>query len=668
MLITFAVLAVYATAGRLSPFETIEAQSLNLRFLARGPVAPGSDVALVMIDDASVARLGQWPFSRDRMAEAVRLLQAAGARVVVFDLLFSEPQTQLADDVAGALRRIRDGLPDNAAPAAAELDRLLGIASPDDNFAAAVAAAGNVLIPFSFVFERDEANVLDLPRRLEAAAYAVYRRAPDGTVGELPRPVGLLAPAPRIVDAAAHTAHVTVLLDADGSLRHERPVIGYRGEYFPSLPVEAVRAYRGLPRTALSVTFGEGVRIGDVFVPTDGTMRLPVNSYGPTQSFDTFSFIDLLEGRLRDDAVRDRIVLIGATALGIGDTFPAPFTPTLPGTEHYATVIDNILHDRVLIRDDRATALDMTAILVGGLAGAALAGLGPLAITGPALVVLLAGWGAIATVALSAGHLWLSFVFPTAAIVLNFAWCALARALTEQRRRRLAERERRNLSRYFSPAVVQALADRDDPFTFDRMQNAAIMFVDLVGFTRQTEHMSPAEAVAMLRQFHRRVERAVFANNGTLDKYMGDGAMACFGVPAPGFADAGNAIHCARRLADDMSAWGRERAAEGQPPLQIGIGLHYGHVLMGNLGGEQQFAFTVTGDAVNVASRLEALTRTHEVTVIASDAVVEAARAADPAIEADLAGFFAIPGQAIRGRDEPIDLWAWRDAAEPATA
>ena len=106
MLITFAVLAVYATAGRLSPFETIEAQSLNLRFLARGPVAPGSDVALVMIDDASVASLGQWPFSRDRMAEAVRLLQAAGARVVVFDLLFSEPQTQLADDVADALRRM----------------------------------------------------------------------------------------------------------------------------------------------------------------------------------------------------------------------------------------------------------------------------------------------------------------------------------------------------------------------------------------------------------------------------------------------------------------------------------------------------------------------------------------------------------------------------------
>ena len=205
MLITFAVLAVYATAGRLSPFETIEAQSLNLRFLARGPVAPGSDVALVMIDDASVASLGQWPFSRDRMAEAVRLLQAAGARVVVFDLLFSEPQTQLADDVAGALRRIRDGLPDNAAPAAAELDRLLGIASPDDNFAAAVAAAGNVLIPFSFVFERDEANVLDLPRRLEAAAYAVYRRAPDGTVGELPRPVGLLAPGGRLAVVSFHS-------------------------------------------------------------------------------------------------------------------------------------------------------------------------------------------------------------------------------------------------------------------------------------------------------------------------------------------------------------------------------------------------------------------------------------------------------------------------------
>lgn len=662
------MLAVYATAGRLNPFEAIETQSLNLRFLARGPTTPGPEVALVMIDDATVARLGQWPFSRDRMAEAVQRLQAGGARVVVFDLLFSEPESPLSDDIAEALRRVRDRLPDDAVPAAAELDRLLDVASPDDNFAAAITAAGNALIPFSFVFDPAEANVFDLPRRMEAAAYTVYRNAPETLFGERPRPVGLLAPAPRIGDAAAFTAHVTVLLDADGNLRHERPVIGYRGEYFPSLPIEAVRAYHGLPRNALSVTFGEGVQIGDVFAPTDGAMRLPVNSYGPTGSFETFSFIDLLEGRLNDDAVRDRIVLIGATAIGIGDTFPSPFTPTLPGTEHYATVIDNILHDRVLIRDDRATALDMGAILIGGLAGAALAGLGPLAITGPALAVLLAGWGVATTVALGAANIWLNFVFPTAAIGLNFAWFALARALGEQRRRRLAERERRNLSRYFSPAVVQALADRDDPFTFDRMQNAAIMFVDLVGFTRQSEHMSPTEAVAMLRQFHRVVERAVFANNGTLDKYMGDGAMACFGVPAPGFADAGNAIHCARRLADDMTVWGRERAAQGELPLQIGIGLHYGPVLMGNLGGEQQFSFTVTGDAVNVASRLEALTRNHKVTIIASDAVVDAARAADPAVEADLAGFFTIPGQAIRGRDEPIDLWAWRDDGDPATS
>lgn len=661
------MLAVYAGAGRLSPFETIEVQSLNLRFLARGPITPGPDVALVMIDDATVAALGQWPFSRDRMADAVRRLQAGGARVVVFDLLFSEPETPLSDDLADALRRIRDDLPDSAARAAAELDRLLGTASPDDNFAAALTAAGNVLIPFSFVFDPSEANVFDLPQRVETAAYAVYRRAPENRFDERPRPVGLLAPAPGIVDGAAFTAHVTVLLDADGNLRHERPVIGYRGEYFPSLPIETVRAYRGLPRSALSVTFGEGVQIGDVFVPTDGTMRLPVNSYGPTRSFDTFSFIDLLEGRLPDDAVRGRIVLIGATALGIGDTFPSPFTPTLPGTEHYATVIDNILHERVLIRDDRAAVLDMAAIVLGGIAGAVLASLGPLAIAGTAMALLLVGWSAITTFALGAGNLWLSFVFPTAAIVLNFAWFALVRALGEQRRRRLAERERRNLSRYFSPAVVQALADRDDPFTFDRMQNAAIMFVDLVGFTRQSEHMSPAEAVAMLRQFHRVVERAVFANNGTLDKYMGDGAMACFGVPAPGFADAGNAIHCAKRLADDMTVWGRERAADGEPPLQIGIGLHYGPVLMGNLGGEQQFSFTVTGDAVNVASRLEALTRNHKVTIIASDAVVDAARAADPSVEADLAGFFTIPGQAIRGRNEPIDLWAWRDDAEPAT-
>lgn len=221
-----------------------------------------------------------------------------------------------------------------------------------------------------------------------------------------------------------------------------------------------------------------------------------------------------------------------------------------------------------------------------------------------------------------------------------------------------AERERANLARYFPPNIVDRLAARDRPLGAVRTQSVAVMFVDIVGFTLIAERQPPEEIIATLREFHARMERAVFDNNGTLDKFLGDGLMATFGTPDPGPRDAGNAVHCARAMVAAMADLNRDRVSAGSEPLPVSIGIHYGDVVVGDVGSERRLEFAVLGDVVNVASRLEALTRQVGASIVVSDGLVNSLR--DQAGEgADdlLDGFRQGERQPLRGRDEPIGVW-----------
>jgi adenylate cyclase len=655
--LSLVVLASYFAFGGESLVASLEGQALNLRFRLRGPIAPGPETVIVMIDDPTIAALGQWPLSRDHLASAVDRLRDGGARVIVFDLLFGAPGAALPSEAAAVLRASQDRLGLSDPALARRIEEILDTDRPDRRFADALRAAHSVVVPFSFVFQRGDANAVEPPPKVTASAYVAYHLPAGSAPTASLSPVGLLVSPAAILDAADLTADVTVVLDEDGALRFERPVIGYRGDWYPSLPVAAVRAFWGLPDSKIEVRFGDGIAFGDRFVTTDGAMRLPVNYYGPTGTFPTYSFLDLIRGKLPARLVKDRIVLIGGGALGIGDAFATPFTQTLPGPEHYATVIDNILHGRSLIRDELTTALDVLAILGGGIVAAMVTRIGSFPLSALAFGGLVFAWSVLNLGAFVWGHLWLNHVFPTAAMSLNFAWSALARAITEQRQRRLVERHRRNLARYFSPAVAAELATRDRPFEFDRTQDAAIIFVDMVGFTGRSEQMSPGEAMGLLRDFQRRVERAVFANGGTVDKFLGDGALACFGVPEPSPRDPLNVLVCARALAGEIARWRSELAADGKPAFEVGIGVHYGPVLMGDLGGEQQFEFTVVGDTVNAASRLEGLTRELDAVIVASESVIAAARDVGAGDEL-LAGFAPLPPRRLRGREEAMRVWA----------
>jgi adenylate cyclase len=223
--------------------------------------------------------------------------------------------------------------------------------------------------------------------------------------------------------------------------------------------------------------------------------------------------------------------------------------------------------------------------------------------------------------------------------------------------RAAAERARGNLSRYFSPKVVDTLAERDEPLGHVRRQAVGVLFADLVGFTTLAESMPPEQVMAMLRGFHGRMEDEVFRHGGCLEKFIGDALLATFGVPDPGPHDASDTLACARGMLAALAQWNDERTKAGEPPLRMGVGVHYGQAVLGDIGSARSMAFATVGDTINVASRLQALTRELGTTLVASDDFVTAVdrEGADPALRAGLARHGE---HALRGRGHGVTVWA----------
>jgi len=212
-----------------------------------------------------------------------------------------------------------------------------------------------------------------------------------------------------------------------------------------------------------------------------------------------------------------------------------------------------------------------------------------------------------------------------------------------ERLKAAAERARNNLSRYFSPNLVEMLADRDEPLGAVRRQTVAVLFADVVGFTTMAEGMAPEAVVAMLREYHERMTAPIFA---------------VFGLPEPSGADAANALKCADMMLASLEAWNKERETRGEPPLAIGIGLNYGPAVLGDVGSEHSFSFTVIGDTVNTASRLQALTRSLATPLVVGDALVCAVATQFPAAAVGLAEKLCDRGeQALRGRAGMVRIW-----------
>ncbi len=669
----------------------LDALDTRFRYRPRQYTRPDPRIVIVDIDQRSQELLGRWPFSRSHFARLLDLLREDGARVVAFDITFSKP-----DETSEPLRALRARL--EALQKAGqridprlleELARLEAQFNADQQFADAIVRSGHVVLGNFFLYSAADLKGLDdsmLNRYADLLAffpfpqarplhpatgkrdrlnliqdYAPFRLLPRGAQAN----VEILTDALRGENSA--TGFFNVQPDPDGAVRHALLALPYGRsqnyddwDFYASVDVQAVRVYLQLPNEQAVMNFDESGIVSFEFGPRlrvrpDAIGRVMINYRGPVRTYPYESIADVVNHKFAAGTFRDKIVLVGASATGIGDLRPTPFGGLdYPGVEIHANVMDNILNRNFLVRGANQVALDLALILLFGIP------LGIwLALTQPRWL----WFGLVLVVPFAAGVYgaflkgwWLNFTIPALTLVSNVGLVALYRALVEEKEKR---KVRGAFQQFLSPEVIRRLLENPE-LVQPRKTEITVMFSDVRDFTTISEQLDAQELALLLNQYLTDMTRIVFAHEGTLDKYIGDAVMAFWGAPFEEPGHSRKACHAAlemiRRLAELQKRW----AAEKRPHLDIGIGLNTGVASVGNMGSELRYGYTAMGDSVNLASRLEGLNKEFRTHILASESTYAAAREAGFVFrELDLIR--------VKGKNQPVTIYELMEFQEAAS-
>ena len=649
MAVSALCVAVYWQNPRF--METLENKSLDLRFLMRGAKDPGNKVVIVDVDDKSIAELGRWPWTRARMAELVERLSSDGAKVAVFDIIFSEKENGLTSAQADALAKSSvDG----------EARRfVMGSVSGDHSFKDAISDFGKVVLPVVLQVPKEGEKLQaddGPPDYAENSAFRVIKGKEDEFT--YLDAVAMTSPVPELGEAASSSGHIYAYLDADGAMRWEALVVRYDDMYYPSLGLAAVKEYKGLPAEEMTLMMGEGVKLGDTFIPTDEHGCMLINYYGKERTFKYYPFADVLKGRVEPGAFKDKIVLIGTSALGIYDLRVTPFSGNMPGVEKHANVIENILNRDFLVRRESMKTVNVMVFL--GLAlvlGFALPRLG--AVNGTALAAVLLGlsWTAC-YVALTRFGTWLNMVYPTLEVVAVALSVTSYRFLIEEKKARSIKKI---FASYVTPKIVEQLSKNPELAKLSgERKEITVLFSDVRGFTTFSESRQPEEVVARLNEYMSAMTDIIFSFDGTVDKFVGDEIMAFWGAPLPQEDQAERAVLCAAKMVSRLREMQQQWAREGKAPLDMGIGINTGEVVVGNMGAEgRKMDYTIIGDSVNLGARVETLTRNYNAHILISEYTykklmgrVDAGKAA-----LDGVGFKELDSVKVKGKAQPVVIY-----------
>ena len=594
----------------------LEQMSLNLQFMLRGERPPGDEVVLVAVDEKSLKELGRWPWSRDKQARVVDGIAQDGAKVIGLDLLYSEPES--ADSHLSLAKVGSWAEADVATPAfQRRVAHKLSQLDPDRQFARSLRQANTVVLALPLDVPESQRAGFEAPAATGAPAFILRHRfmrvrgIHGGEAFEPYRATSVLPPLKPFADAAISLGHVYSAPDPDGVTRYTPLAIQYGGQedYYPSFALEIARMYRGIPRDRMILTLGEGVLLGDVLVPTDQKARLLINYVGRARSFRTVSATDVIHKRVPPGTFTGKAVLVGASALATYDQKVTPLAANMSGMELNATVVDNILHRSFLLKTLWSGPVDLTMVLLLGLGlGAVLTRMRALPGAVVALTALL-GYLAVAQYLFVFHGIWLDLVPPVLTLVLVFVVMTVRRFTAEERK---AREIRALFSNYVSPLIVEELIKDPSKATLGgHRKELTMLFADVAGFTAFSEKHVAEDVVDQLNEYLGAMSEVIIRWNGTLDKFVGDAIVAYWGAPVEQPDHVELAIKCAlhmrKRLAELQDKW----RAEGRVPFDNGIGINTGVAVVGNIGAEgKKMDYTMIGDQVNLAARVQELTRT----------------------------------------------------------
>jgi adenylate cyclase len=649
--------------------ENFERRTLDARARHHAAPTPFTErIVILDITEETIGRLaplyGRWPWPRSLHGEVAEYLAADGARAIGFDLLFAEPVTRREVDLAdweglAALARSAD-----LAEVRGELVRRIEALQPglgDRAFVASVARAGNVF---------------------QAAVFAPGQPGtqPDATAVAPPVPVAAraeaavrgqsLLPFVELAGAARGIGHINALPDADGTYRRFVPLLwqGNRQAAYPALGLAIAAHVKGVPLASMQRT-AEGLAVGDAVLPLaaddsawiryqGGTLQRSADGSETFRSFyrhipyeQVLAAKDLRaagqEAPLPAGAFRNKIVLVSAQAAGLSDLRATPFSPVTPGIELHANIIDSLLAGRFLRAPAAWAVFLMTLALC--VATTFIAQKLRFRLGVPLFAALAGGHAGVAWAAYGAGWV-LPLVPPLAALALAYGGMLLARAA-------LAERDRRWLrtafGHYLAPSVLDEVLRQPDKLRLGgERRRMTVLFSDVAGFTTMSEKLPPEEVSALLNGYLDRMTACVTQTGGTLDKFVGDAVMAEWNAPLAQPDHAARACETALLMLEEVgrqdTAWRAAGAA-----LDIRIGINTGEMVVGNMGSHQVFDYTVIGNEVNTASRLEPLNKAFGTRILVAGTTRAEAEAHRPGRFA----FRPLGRVSPKGRAEPLDIF-----------
>jgi len=662
-------------AAVLRVVSALEGRASDIQLWARGVRAPHPDVVVAAIDERSVQRYGRWPWSRELLARAVSRLHEAGPAAIGLDITFTDEDrgsdAAVMREAAVELGRALGGLPEASrvafSPVLATLrDRASG--SGDAALARALADAPEVVQGVSAYGSGEAQDYLEQRKVAEAELHPRMLTRFPGPSGksyfEVPltrsiaeRFVSAQVPLPGLLPPGQPLGHFNVLRDDDGVVRFTPPFVQLEHPpgLLPSLELETAA-------TALGATVepvwdpGLGQLVGARlrrdgqplrFMPLSlKRPRARIDYPGPAEVFRTVSLADVVERKLPPDALRGKVLLVGVTLVGQYDQVVTPFRNLEAGIYAHAAMLSSILSGRFLQRGTGAVLAELVFILGAGLLlGLVLPRASPW-IKAAVPFALALGWMAVVQLALRRGVV-LASALPLANIFLSaFAVVFVSYLSTDREKMKL----RRTFRYYVAESVMTEMLEHPELLRLGgEKRDCSVLFSDIRGFTAISETMAPEPLVKFINGYLSPMTRIVLEEGGTLDKYIGDALMAFWGAPVPQEDHAVRACRTALRFLEELEQLRKGWRAEGLPEIEIGVGINSGPMVVGNMGSDLRFDYTVMGDAVNMASRLEGANKLFHTSVMVSEDTWKR-------IGAQATGR-RLGSLRLRGRSEPVRVW-----------
>ncbi len=602
--------------------ERIETMTLIYRFQIRNliqkPPVP-NNIVTVLVDEKSLSEFGRWPWPRTLQAELMTKILDQDPKVLTIDIMYPEKW-------AG-----------------------------DGKIARALAPhKKKVVLATAFSVPENQEELKEGPEAPDYLADAALLIIKDMKLGKAIQADGIIPPVAEI-GKNVQLGHAYNRRDIDGKTIWDIPYLGYHDDFYPSLAIQTARIALDIPMEEVVLYMGRGIAIGNRIVPFDPFGgKVLINYLGSELTIPHVSATDVLKGTIDKTFFKDKIVFLGTSAISTHDIIVTPFSADMPGVEKNATITENIINSRFIIKASRTVEIGLI-ILTGLLFGFVYSRLRALQASLCSLATVI-GYLLVVQVLFTYYGIWMNVFYPVTNMLVIFAGVTITKYFLEERK---AKEIRRMFSNYVTDQIIQEFIDHPELAKIGgERRELTILFSDVRGFTSFSEKYSPEEVVAILNEYLGEMTDVIMKWGGTPDKFIGDAILAFWGAPMRQENHAELACRCAIDMVNRLSSLQDKWRAEDKPVLDCGIGINTGEVIVGNIGAEgKKMDYTIIGDHVNLCSRIEGLTRKYNVTILISEHTLAKIRGA---VESAKIGHVHIKGLdnvVVKGKEHPVKIY-----------